>query len=161
MLLLFVCTFYYYLSISIMLRWAPSFADCALPFIITSLEIPPTYFLGRVASWDAWLAVLFLFIAAGVGSTIKWSPVCHFGGDRRAQRLLHRLLGDLSAILVAGALSLGSLGLGAHFVPDGRLWWELSSCGAVLVTLGAIVARMEIQLSRIHAYYGVNRPPFN
>ena len=161
MLLLFVCTFYYYLSISIMLRWAPSFADCALPFIITSFEIPPTYFLGRVAGWDAWLAILFLLISIGVGSTIKWSPICHFGGDQDAQEMLHRLLRDLSIILVTGALFVGSLGLVAHLVQAGELWLGLCSCGAVLATLGAIVARMEIQLSRIHAYYGVNRPPFN
>jgi hypothetical protein len=161
MLLLFVCTFYYHLSISIMLRWAPSFADCALPFIIVSLEIPPIYFLGRVAMWDAWLTVLFLCIAAGVGSLQKWSPICHFGGDRKAQRMLHRLLREVSLVLVGGALAIGSLGLLAHVEPGGELGWGLLSCGAVLATLATIVGRMEIQLTRIYAYYGVNRALFN
>ncbi|GIM91163.1 hypothetical protein [Paractinoplanes toevensis] len=161
MLLLFVCTFYYFLSISIILRWAPSFADCAQPFIITSLEIPPTYFLGRVTGWDACLAILFVFVAAGVGSTVMWSPVSHFGGDRKAQRMLHRIFREVAVIFGTGALSLASIGLAAHFAQAGKMWWGFGSCAVVLATLGALVARMEIQLSRIHAYYGVNRPPFN
>jgi hypothetical protein len=161
MLLLFVCTFYYFLSVSIMLRWAPSFMDCAMPFVIASLEIPPAYFLGRVVAWNAWLAILFLVIAMGVGSTIIWSPLSHFGGDPHAQGMLHRLFRELSVVLIAGALSVGTLGLLAQLVPAGKMWWGFGSCGAVLATLGMIVARMEIRLSRIHAYYGVNRPPFN
>jgi hypothetical protein len=161
MLMLFVCTFYYFLSVSIMLRWAPSFVDCAMPFIIASLEIPPAYFLGHIVGWSAWLAILFLVIAAGVGSTIIWSPISHFGGDPHAHGMLHRLFRELSVVLVAGALSLGTLSLLAQLIPAGGRWWGFGSCGAVLATLGMIVARMEIWLSRIHAYYGVNRPPFN
>lgn len=129
--------------------------------LITSLEIPAAYALGHVAGWDVWLAVVFLFGGAGIGSTVKWVPISHFGGDEHARRMVHRLLRELSVILIAGAFGTGALGLVAHFVPAGQMWWGFGSCGAVTATLGTVVARMELRLSQIHAYYGVNRPPFN
>jgi hypothetical protein len=161
MLVLFICTFYYHLSISIMLRWAPSFVDCAMPFATVSLEIPPAYFLGHAAAWNAWIAILFLFVATGVGTTVFWSPICHFGGDERAQKMLHRLFKEVSAVLVIGALPIGILGLLAKLFPATATWCGVGGCIGLLATMGMIVARMEIRLSRIHAHYGVNRPPFN
>ena len=161
MLALFVCTFYYFLSISILLRWAPSIVDCSMPFVIASLEIPPAYFLNDVKSWNAWLAVLWVFVAIGVGTTIKWSPASHFGGDTQAQQLVHKLIRELTVVITGGALSVGTFGLLALFVRGGDIWWGLGGCGSALATIGMIIARMEIRLSQIHAHYGVNRPPFN
>ncbi|WP_433306062.1 hypothetical protein ACQP2F_19770 [Actinoplanes sp. CA-030573] len=117
LLLLFVCTFHYFLSMSVVLRWAPSFMDCSSPFIITSLEIPPAYFLGQVSAWSGWIAVLFLFVAAGVSSTVKYSPICHFGGDRRAQKMLHATLLEITAALLTGAFLLGAIAVLARALP--------------------------------------------
>lgn len=161
LLLLFACTFYYYLSMSIVLRWAPSFVDCSAPFLIASLEIPPAYFLGHVAAWNGWLSALFLSVAAGVYSTIKYSPISHFGGDRHPQEMWHRLQRELTYSLIIGALFLGALGVLAQFAPAGEMWWGFTGCVAELATLAMIVARMELRMSQIHAYYGVDRPPFN
>ena len=161
LLLLFVCTFYHYVSMSILLRWAPSFVDCSVPFVIFSLEIPPSYFLGQVAAWNGWLAVLFIFAAMGVYSTIKYSPLSHFGGDRHAQGMLHRLIREVTCILVLGAFMLGALSLLTHLFPQGETWWGFVGCFTEFATLAMIVARMEARSSGLYGYYGVNRPPFN
>jgi hypothetical protein len=46
-------------------------------------------------------------------------------------------------------------------MPAGEMWWGFAGCVAELATLAMIVARMEIRMSQIHAYYGVDRPPFD
>jgi hypothetical protein len=161
LLLVFVAVFYFYLSMSVLLRWAPSFLDCFLPFIIAGLEIPPAFFLGDVPAWNAWLCALWLFTSAGLSVTIKWSPQSHFGADREAHRILHRLLRELRLTVAAGGASAGLVALLAHQFPGGRAWWGFFGVVAVLVTVAMVVARTEIRASQIHERYGVNRPPFN
>jgi hypothetical protein len=157
----FVAVFYYYLSMSILLRWAPSILDCFLPFGIASLEIPPAFFLGHVAAWNAWLGALWLFTSLGLYITIKWSPISHFGDDQVAHRLLHRLLRELQLAVTGGGLLAGLLAVLAHYRPAGRMWWGTGGVAAVVATVAMVVARMEIRASQIHEHYGVNRPPFN
>ncbi|MBM2618510.1 hypothetical protein JIG36_23415 [Actinoplanes sp. LDG1-06] len=161
MLMIFIFSFYYHLSISITLRWAPSIVDCALPFVLFSLEIPPSYFLGDVSRWNSWIAVLFFSTAAGAGSTIIWSPISHFGGDRYGQKMLHRLFVELSVILVFGASLLVGVAVVAHLTRAGDLGWGLLSCAIIIAMLVTMVLRMEFRLARFYAYFGVNRPPFN
>jgi hypothetical protein len=161
LLLVFVAVFYFYLSLSVLLRWAPSFLDCFLPFVIAGLEIPPAFFLGNVAAWNGWLSALWLFTSAGLFITIKWSPPSHFGGDREAHAILHRMLHELQLVVGAGGVSAGLIALLAHLFPGGRSWWGLAGVLAVLATVAMVVARTEIRASQIHERYGVNRPPFN
>jgi hypothetical protein len=114
LLLVLVCVFYTYVNVSIMLRWAPSFLDSFLPFAIASLEIPPAYFLGHVAAWNALLAALWLGASCGFFITIKWSPPSHFGKEREAHRTFHRMLGELMAIAAICGLAMGVLGTLVH-----------------------------------------------
>ena len=83
LLLVFVSVFYYYLTMSVLLRWAPSFLDCFLPFAIAGLEIPPAFFLGDVSSWCTWLAAFWFFTMTGLWITAKWSPPSYSGPARR------------------------------------------------------------------------------
>jgi hypothetical protein len=161
LLLVFVAVFYFYLSMSVLLRWAPSIVDCFLPFVIAGLEIPPAFFLGNVPAWNGWICALWLFTSAGLSITIKWSPQSHFGADREAHRILHRLLRELQLTVAAGGVSAGIVAMLAHQFPGGRGWWGLVGVVAVLATVAMVVARTEIRSSQIHARYGVNRPPFN
>jgi hypothetical protein len=161
LLLVLVCVFYTYVNVSIMLRWAPSFLDSFLPFAIASLEIPPAYFLGHVAAWNALLAALWLGASCGFFITIKWSPPSHFGKEREAHRIFHRMLGELMAIAAICGLAMGILGTLAHLFPAGRFWWGIAGVGTVLTTATTLVARTEIRSSQIHERFGVNRPPFN
>jgi hypothetical protein len=161
MLLVLVCVFYTYVTMSIMLRWAPSFMDSFLPFAIASLEIPPAYFLGNVAAWNTWLAALWIGGSAGLFITIKWSPPSHFGKEVEAHLLLHRMLRELALVSAAGGVTMGILGLLAQLFPVGRPWWGAAGVGTVLAVVGMLVARTELRSSQIHERFGVNRPPFN
>jgi hypothetical protein len=161
LMLVLVAVFYYYLSMSILLRWAPSILDCFLPFGIASLEIPPAFFLGHVTAWNAWLSTLWLFTSLGLYITIKWSPLSHFGNDRVAHRLLHRLLRELQLAVAGGGVLAALIAILASHWPAGRLWWGMAGGAAVAATVAVVVARMEIRASQIHEHYGVNRPPFN
>ena len=161
LLLVFVAVFYYYLSMSVLLRWAPSILDCFLPFGIASLEIPPAFFLGDVAAWNAWLSALWLFTALGLHITIKWSPLSHFGEDRVAHRMLHKLLRELQLAVIGGGLLMGLIAVLTHYWPAGRTWCGMAGVAVVVATVAMVVARMEIRAAQIHDRYGVNRPPFN
>jgi hypothetical protein len=66
LLLVFVAVFYFYMTLSILLRWAPSFLDAFLPFAIGSIEISPAFFLDDAAAWSAWLAAFWLFTSFGI-----------------------------------------------------------------------------------------------
>jgi hypothetical protein len=161
LLLVLVCVFYTYVNISILLRWAPSFLDCLLPFAIASLEIPPAYFLGDVAAWNTLLAALWLCGACGFFITIKWSPPSHFGAEREAHRIFHRMEGELMAGAAVCGILMAVLGALAHLFPAGRVFWGIAGVGTVLATAAAVVGRTEIGSSQIHERFGVNRPPFN
>jgi hypothetical protein len=161
MLLVLVNVFYFYLSISVLLRWAPSFMDAFLPFGIAGLEIPPAFFLGDAAAWNSWLGAFWIFTAGGLSITIKWSPLSHFGKDRAAHRLLHRWLGELRLVTLFGGMLMVALGLLAHLFPGTRIWWGLSGATVALAIIAVVVACSEIRLSQIHQHFGVNRPPFN
>jgi hypothetical protein len=161
LMLVLVVVFYYYLSMSILLRWAPSILDCFLPFGVASLEIPPAFFLGHVTAWNAWLCALWLFTCLGLYITIKWSPPSHFGEDRVAHRLLHRLLQELQLAVTGGGILAGLIAVLAIYWPAGRMWWGMAGAAAAAATVAIVVARMEIRVSQIHEHYGVNRPPFN
>jgi hypothetical protein len=158
LLLVFVAVFYFYVTLSILLRWAPSFLDSLLPFAIASLEIPPAFFLGNPVAWSAWLAAFWFFTFGGLWITTKWSPPSHFGADPAAHHLLHSLLRELRIAAAAGGFAVqlcGLLALGGH-----RGWGVIGAL-AVLATLAVVVARTELRSSQIHARYGVHRPPFN
>jgi hypothetical protein len=161
LLLVFVSVFYYYVAMSILFRWAPSFLDSFLPFGIASLEIPPAFFLGHPAAWNAWLAAFWLFTSGGLYITIKWSPQSHFGTDRKSHRLAHRFLHELKLTAAAGGFLMAVLGLFAHLDSRHQLWWGSAGAAATLAAVAMVVARTEIRLSQIHERYGVNRPPFN
>ncbi len=161
LLLVLVTVFYFYLSISILLRWAPSFMDAFLPFGIAGLEIPPAFFLGQAAAWNAWLGAFWIFTAGGIHITIKWSPLSHFGRDRKAHRLLHQWLRELRLVTAAGGLLTTVVGGLAYQFPGSRIWWGTGGAVLALAVVGAVVARTERRLSEIHEHFGVNRPPFN
>lgn len=161
LLLVFVTVFYFYLTMTILLRWAPSFLDCFLPFAIASFEIPPAFFLGNATAWNAWLAALWLATTGGLWITKNWSPPSHFGADTRAHRKLHQLLRELQLTGWFGGLGAAVCAFLAHHYPDDQLWWGIGGTGAILATVGMVVARTELRVSQIHAHYGVNRPPFN
>lgn len=161
LLLVLVCVFYTYVNVSIMLRWAPSFLDAFLPFAIAGLEIPPAYVLGNVVAWNALLAALWLGAACGFFITIKWSPPDHFGTEREAHRLFHRLLGELMATAALCGVSMAGLAALAHAFPAGHAGWGTAGVLTVLATAATLVARTEIRSSEIHARFGVSRPPFN
>jgi hypothetical protein len=161
LLLVLVGVFYTYINMSIMLRWAPSFMDSFLPFMIAGLEIPPAYFLGRVGSWNAWLAALWLGAGCGFYINIKWSPASHFGKELRAHRFFHRMYHELMLTSFGCGISMTLLGLGAHLYPGGHLWWGVAGVVTVLATMATFVARTEIRSSEIHECFGIHRPPFN
>lgn len=161
LLLVLVGVFYTYVNMSIMLRWAPSFLDSFLPFMIAGLEIPPAYFLGHVAAWNTWLSMLWLGAAAGFYINIKWSPAAHFGKEVQAHRTFHRMHRELMLTSLACGLAMSFLGLGAHLYPAGRPWWGVAGVVTVLATMATFVARSEIRSSQIHERFGVHRPPFN
>jgi len=161
LLLVFVSVFYYYLTMSVLVRWAPSFLDCFLPFAIAGLEIPPTFFLGDVNSWCTWLAAFWFFTAAGLWITAKWAPPSHFGGSGKAHELFQSYLRELRMTTIGGGLAVLLLGLIAAGDPWHRALWGVLGAIVVLATVGLIVARTELRASQIHAYFGVNRPPFN
>jgi hypothetical protein len=161
LLLVFVSVFYYYLTMSVLLRWAPSFLDCFLPFVIASLEIPPAFFLGNSVAWNAWLAGFWFLTMGGLMITTKWSPASHFGTVRKAHRLLHDLLRELRFTAGIGGFVVAFCALCAHLIPWQREAWGIVGAGTVLAMVAMIVARTELRASQIHALYGVNRPPFN
>ncbi|MFC3737197.1 hypothetical protein [Paractinoplanes deccanensis] len=161
MLMVLVSVFYYYLTMSILLRWAPSFLDCFLPFAIASLEIPGAFFLGNARAWNLWLGAFWFGTFIGLWITKKWSPPSHFGDEIDAHRTLHDLLHELRLTAGLGAMTVGWCGLFAVLMPFHQLFWGLLGAGVVLATVGMVVARTELRASQIHARYGVNRPPFN
>jgi hypothetical protein len=161
LLLVLVNVFYFYLTICVLLRWAPSFLDAFLPFGIAGLEIPPAFFLGEGAAWNAWLGAFWVFTSGGLFLTIRWSPPSHFGHDRKAHRTLHQWLWELQLITVTGGPIMMGLGYLAYLHPDGQRWWGAAGAIVALTTVGLVVARTEIRSSQIHQHFGVNRPPFN
>jgi hypothetical protein len=161
LLLVFVSVFYYYLTMSVLLRWAPSFLDCFLPFAIASLEIPPAFYLGNVTAWCAWLAAFWFCTLGGLWITTKWSPPSHFGGAGDAHDLLHRLLSELRMAAAFGGLGVAACGLFAALFPAHRMGWGIAGAVTILGAVAMVVARTEIRASQIHARYGVSRPPFN
>ncbi len=161
LLLVLVGVFYTYVNMSIMLRWAPSFLDSFLPFVIAGLEIPPAYFLGQVAAWNTWLAMLWLGTAAGFYVNIKWSPASHFGKERQAHRIFHRMYRELMFTSLACGAAMTLFGVGAHLYPAGGPWLGIAGIATVLATMVTFVARSEIRSSQIHERFGVHRPPFN
>jgi hypothetical protein len=161
LLLVFVSVFYYYLTMSVLLRWAPSFLDCFLPFAIAGLEIPPAFFLGDVTSWSIWLSAFWLFTMAGLWITAKWSPPSHFGAARPAHDMFHKYLRELRLTTGCGGVAVFLCGLLAAGDPWHKTWWGALSAIVVLATVAMIVYRTEIRAAQIHAYFGVNRPPFN
>jgi hypothetical protein len=161
LLLVLVGIFYTYVNMSIMLRWAPSFLDSFVPFMIAGLEIPPAYFLGHAAAWNSWLSALWLGAAGGFYINIKWSPASHFGKEIQAHRTFHRMYHELMLTSLACGLAMGFLGIGAHLYPGGAAWWGIAGVVMVLGTLATFVARTEIRSAQIHEYFGIHRPPFN
>lgn len=161
LLLVLVGVFYTYVNMSIMLRWAPSFLDSFLPFMIAGLEIPPAYFLGKVAAWNTWLGMLWLGAAAGFYINIKWSPAAHFGKQPQAHRIFHRMYHELMLTSLTCGLTMGCFGIGAHLYPAGRPWFAGAGVVTVLATMVTLVARSEIGSAQIHDCFGVHRPPFN
>lgn len=161
LLLVLVTVFYFYLTITVLLRWAPSYLDAFLPFGIAGLEIPPAFFLGDAAAWNAWLGAFWTFTAGGLYLTIKWSPLSHFGQDRTAHRLLHQWLRELKLVTASGGLAMAALGGIAHSWVSGQIWCGVGGAAVALATVGMVVARTEIRSSQIHEHFGVNRPPFN
>lgn len=161
LLMVLITVFYYYVTMSILFRWAPSILDSFLPFGIASLEIPPAFFLGHAVAWNSWLAAFWLFVSAGIYITIKWAPQSHFGQDRKAHRLAHNLLHELKLAVATGGVLMAFLGLLAHLDPHHRALWSLAGAAATLGTVAVVVARTELRSSQIHDRYGVNRPPFN
>jgi hypothetical protein len=161
LILVFVAVFYFYLTMSVMLRWAPSFLDSFLPFAIAGLEIPPAFFLGDAVAWSAWLAALWFFTAAGLWTTTKWAPPSHFGRTRLAHTRWHQMQRELQFGVGSGGVAAALCGLFAAVQPGHRLAWGLLGTLTVLGTVVAVVWRIEIRASQIHALYGVNRPPFN
>jgi hypothetical protein len=160
LLMVFVAVFYFYMTLSILLRWAPSFLDAFLPFAIGGLEIPPAFFLGNPGPWAAWLAIFWLFTSAGVLITIKWAPPSHFGGDPIAHGMMHRLLWELQIVTIIGGVLSGIVAVVTTAVPHGAVPAAIEVC-IVLATVGGVVAAIERNSARIHRYYGVNRPAFN
>jgi len=161
LMMVFVAVFYFYLTMSVMLRWAPSFLDSFLPFAIAGLEIPPAFFLGNAAGWSMWLAALCFVIVAGLWTTAKWSPPSHFGRRRLAHTRWHQLQHELQLSASCGGFAVAFCGLLAAAVPAGRLAFGLLSTLAVLITVAITVWRIETRSSQIHSIYGVDRPPFN
>ena len=94
-LLVLVGVFYTYVNMSVMLRWAPSFLDSFLPFMMAGLEIPPAYFLGHVSAWNIWVGMVWIGAAASFLINTKWSPASHFGTEVKAHRLFHRMYREL------------------------------------------------------------------
>jgi hypothetical protein len=161
LLLVFVSVFYYYLTMSVLLRWAPSFLDCFLPFAIAGLEIPPAFFLGDVPSWSIWLSAFWLFTMGGLWITGKWSPPSHFGAALPAHDMFHKYLRELRLTTGCGGVLVFLCGLLAAGDPWHETLWGLLSAVVVLATVAMIVYRTEVRAAQIHAYFGVNRPPFN
>jgi hypothetical protein len=159
--LVLVGVFYTYVNMSIMLRWAPSFLDSFMPFMIAGLEIPPAYFLGQVAAWNTWLGMLWLGAATGFYVNIKWSPASHFGREFKAHRIFHRMYHELMLTSLACGLAMGFFGLTAHLYPAAGSWLGVAGVVTVLATMAVFVARSEIGSAQIHARFGVHRPPFN
>jgi hypothetical protein len=161
LLLVLVTVFYFYLTVCVLLRWAPSFLDAFLPFGIAGLEIPPAFFLGAGTAWNAWLGAFWVFTSGGLQMTIKWSPPSHFGHDRKAHRLLHQWLRELKLITITGGTATLALAYLSHLQPGGQRWWGAAGALVALATVALVVARTEIRSSQIHHHFGVNRPPFN
>jgi hypothetical protein len=161
LLLVFVCVFYWYLTLSVLIRWAPSFMDCFLPFAIGGLEIPPAYFLGNARAWNLWLAMLWSGLAVGLWITKKWTPPSHFGEARDAHRMFIDLARELQMIAGVGALAAGFCGIFAYLDWTHQFFWGMAGVFAVLTTITFVVLRTERGSSRIHTRFGVSRPPFN
>ena len=161
LLMVLVSVFYWYLTLALLLRWAPSFLDCLLPFGIAGLEIPAAFFLGDARAWNLWLALFWAGTAAGLWITRKWCPPSHFGDAREAYRMFIALLRELQMIAGVGALALGFCGIFAYLDWTHQLFWGLSGVITVLTTVAFVVFRVERGVSGIHAYFGVSRPPFN
>jgi hypothetical protein len=161
LMLVFVVVFYYYLTMSILLRWAPSFVDCFLPFAIAGLEIPPAFFLGTVVAWTAWLATFWFCTLGGLWITTKWAPPSHFGRVRKAHKRFLEMQHELGLCVVAGGSTMAVCAAMAVVDPWHQLFWGVAGTVAVLGVAAATVWRIETRSSQIHSLYGVNRPPFN
>lgn len=160
-LLVFVDVFYFYLSMTVLLRWAPSIMDAFLPFGIAGLEIPPAFFLGDNAAWSAWLGAFWTFTSLGIHITMRLAPLSQFGRNRVAHRLLQKWLRELRTVTGVGGLLMAAVGYLGYQYERGDGIWGIGGAAITLVTLGMVVARTELRLSQIHDNFGVNRPPFN
>jgi hypothetical protein len=160
LLMVFVAVFYFYMTLNILLRWAPSIIDAFIPFAVGGLEIPPAFFLGSPTPWSAWLGAFWLFTSGALLLTIKWAPPSHFGGDPIAHGMLRRLLWELQIVTAVGGALLGIGAVATTLLPNEK---ALSAAGVVvtLATVVGVVASIERNASLIHRHYGVNRPPFN
>nr|WP_221374209.1 hypothetical protein [Actinoplanes polyasparticus] len=161
LLLIFVSVFYWYLTLSVFIRWAPSFLDCLLPFAIAGLEIPPAFFLGDSRAWNLWLAMFWAGTAVGLWITKKWCPPSHFGPAREAYRMFIDLLRELQMIAGVGALALAFCGIFAYLDWTHKFFWGMAGALTVLTTVAFVVYRVEHGAARIHEHFGVSRPPFN
>lgn len=161
LLLIFVCVFYWYMTLSVLIRWAPSFMDCFLPFAIAGLEIPAAFFLGDARAWNLWLAMLWSGLAVGLWITKKWTPPSHFGEARDAHRMFIDLARELQMTSGVGALAVGFCGIFAYLDWTHQLFWGLAGAACVLATIAVVVLRTENGAARIHERFGVSRPPFN
>jgi len=161
LVLVFVSVFYWYLTLSIFIRWAPSFMDCFLPFAIAGLEIPPAFFLGDARAWNLWLAMFWAGTAVGLWITKKWCPPSHFGDAVVAYRMFIDLLRELQMTAGVGALGLGFCGIFAYLDWTHQFFWGMAGAFTVLTTVAFVVFRVEHGAARIHEHFGVSRPPFN
>ncbi|WP_433306595.1 hypothetical protein ACQP2F_21230 [Actinoplanes sp. CA-030573] len=161
LMLVFVSVFYYYMTMSILVRWAPSFLDCFLPFAVAGLEIPPAFFLGDAVAWSSWLTAFWFFTAGGLWITMLWAPPSHFGKAADAHRKFQLMLRELRLTAMVGGVAVATCGLGAKVYPRHETAWGLAGPFTVLLTVATVVAVTERRSAQIHTRYGVNRPPFN
>ena len=159
MMLVFVTVFYFYLTQSVLIRWAPSIVDCSTPFLVAGLEIPPAYFLGDPVAWNAWQALFWSLTTCGVWITAKWTPRTHFGRVPIAHKTFQQLLTEIRLACLAGSFGAALCALIAY--QGSRLLGGVGGVVVILGTIATVVARTELRASQIHARYGVNRPPFN
>jgi hypothetical protein len=152
--ILLVFVFHFYVSMTMFLRWRPSFLDSLVPFAIGAVEVPPVLLLGRSTPWMVSLELFWLFASLGLISTMTYSKREQFGSVDAAHYVLVRYLRGVFAVCLTMLLLIAFTVFLTQRYPQGADLWAGSA--AVVSILGTVVSAWltRLRVMGIFASYG-------
>ncbi|WP_433087489.1 hypothetical protein ACQP1P_16190 [Dactylosporangium sp. CA-052675] len=154
---------YEYLWFTTIARWAPTFRDTAIPFVLGVAEIVPAYLLDRPTAWWIAFATFALLGAGAFGNTLLRLNPELFLEDGESYTKVRRLLRVLMLMSTLGTCT----GLAATYLlielPHSLAPWITTIAAAIIVAADAsvMIGYSERVLNDVYDAFGVGRrPPF-